>query len=181
MHEQYTRWQVITTFDIATDVGLSLLPGILVSRLNMPLESKIEVAFAFALRMPLIVLSVLHLYSIKQYLNSKEPQFSITNALLYQQAMLVWSIISATIPHLRSFMKVFSFQMGLTVHDPNTATVNHTGEAIALQTIGGISTLRKSGRRNRRQYDDESVQSFFHPENIDYEATVDSVGSYNAI
>ncbi|KAJ4137165.1 hypothetical protein NW768_002746 [Fusarium equiseti] len=55
-------------------------------------------------------------------------------ALMIQQIMVAWSLISATMPNLKNFMKSFRFNIGMNfgvdVSSPSTP------ESIALQTFG---------------------------------------------
>lgn len=101
----------------------------------MPFGMKFQVVTAFAFRAPLVIFSALHLASIKDYQGSAEPQFAVSTALLFQQAMVAWSLISATIPNLGGFMKSFSMSLGVPMGLARGGTGLH--DAYALQTIGG--------------------------------------------
>lgn len=101
----------------------------------MPVGTKFQVVAAFAFRAPLVIFSAFHLASMKEYQFSTEPQFAVTTALLYQQVMVAWSLISATIPNLGSFIKSFSMGLGVPMGLERTGTGSH--EVYALQTIGG--------------------------------------------
>ncbi|KAF7558248.1 hypothetical protein G7Z17_g151 [Cylindrodendrum hubeiense] len=109
---QYTRWAVITVIDIITEVFTWLLIVRLSWTVSMSFTRKFQVSMAFAFRLPLIVLSAIHLAHLRKYPDAAEPQFAVTNSLLFQQAMIVWSLISATVPNLKNFLKSFSIGMG---------------------------------------------------------------------
>jgi hypothetical protein len=94
-------------------VLLFMLPIALTAPLQMPIKKKVQVVVAFAFRLPVIALSVLHYVRLISYVNAAEPLYSITDALVYQQAMLLWSLVAATIPNLKAFMKSFSLDFGL--------------------------------------------------------------------
>jgi len=79
----------------------------------MPTKKKIQVVIAFAFRLPIVILSALHFVRLTKYPAATQPLYSVTNTLVYQQAMLLWSLISATIPNLKAFMKSFSLDFGL--------------------------------------------------------------------
>lgn len=101
---------------------------------NMSVARKIQVIMAFSFRVPLVALSALHLAYFWNYPTSNEPQFAITNSLLFQQSMLVWSIISATVPNLKNFLKSFSIGMGFPLaFDISMYGSNHT---YPLQSLG---------------------------------------------
>jgi hypothetical protein len=70
---------------------------------------------AFSFRIPLIALSAVHLAYSATNPDSTEPQFAVTKALLCQQIMVAWSLISATVPNLKNFLKSFSIRMGFPV------------------------------------------------------------------
>ncbi|CRK31779.1 hypothetical protein BN1708_005579 [Verticillium longisporum] len=82
---------------------------------NMSFERKCQVVLAFTFRLPLIALSAFHLSYFDKYLESDEPQFAVNSSLLFQQTMILWSLISATAPNLKNFMKSFCIGMGLPV------------------------------------------------------------------
>lgn len=58
---QVLRWQVITGFDIATEVAILALPVQLVWKLQMPTKNKLIVITAFWLRIPYVHLLLMSL------------------------------------------------------------------------------------------------------------------------
>ncbi|EHK18605.1 uncharacterized protein TRIVIDRAFT_78137 [Trichoderma virens Gv29-8] len=109
---QNVRWAVITAIDILTEI-LTWLFIVWVSwTVNMSFSRKFQVALAFSFRLPLIAFSALHLAYFSKYPTSPEPQFAVTNSLLFQQTMIVWSLISATVPNMKNFLKSFSIGLG---------------------------------------------------------------------
>ncbi|KAH7109397.1 hypothetical protein B0J13DRAFT_490117 [Dactylonectria estremocensis] len=109
---QETRWAVITAIDIFTEVLAWSLIVRVSWTVSMSFTRKCQVAMAFSFRIPLIALSAIHLAYLGKYPASDEPQFAVTNSLLLQQAMLSWSLISATVPNLKNFLNSFSIGMG---------------------------------------------------------------------
>ncbi|KAM6513683.1 hypothetical protein FALCPG4_016057 [Fusarium falciforme] len=109
---QNTRWAVITAIDIFIEILTWLLVVQLSWTVSMSLTRKRQVVMAFSFRIPLIALSAAHLACFGKYPGSTEPQFAVTNSLLFQQAMIAWSLISATVPNLKNFLKSFSIGMG---------------------------------------------------------------------
>ncbi|KAI5456212.1 hypothetical protein BGZ63DRAFT_435701 [Mariannaea sp. PMI_226] len=109
---QDKRWAVITAIDIFIEILTWLLVVRLSWTVNMSFTHKCQVVMAFSFRIPLIALSACHLAYFGKYPTSAEPQFAVTNSLLFQQAMIAWSLISATVPNLRNFLKSFSIGMG---------------------------------------------------------------------
>ncbi|CAN8105078.1 unnamed protein product [Discula destructiva] len=92
----------------------------------------------------MIALSVLHLQSLNGLAQSKEPQLAVTTNLLYLQVMLAWSLVSATIPNMRSFMKSFDTRFGM----PAATEAQRLTNEFPLVTIGG--TLSTKGPTRKR-------------------------------
>ena len=61
----------------------------------------------------LAALSIIHLKYISDYTTSKNPGIALVSALVLQQVELCWSLISATVPNLKSFVKSFSSGFGI--------------------------------------------------------------------
>ncbi|KUI57214.1 hypothetical protein VP1G_04564 [Cytospora mali] len=150
---QFTRWVTITAFDVGSEILGCLLPVALVWSLNMTTKSKFHVFLAFSFRLPMVALSLLHLKYIHQYTKSPEPLFAITNPLLCQLGMLTWSLMSATIPNIKSFMRVFNFSMGMGTLDERLA--QQTPQGIALQSIR-FRTRSTLNPHTETSYADES-------------------------
>ncbi|KAH7136316.1 hypothetical protein EDB81DRAFT_693349 [Dactylonectria macrodidyma] len=130
---QETRWAVITSIDIITEVLAWALIVQLSWTVSMSFTRKCQVAMAFSFRIPLIALSAVHLAYLHKYPHSDEPQFSVTNSLLLQQAMISWSLISATVPNLKNFLKSFSIGMGFPL--AFDLTMYGSSNAYALQSM----------------------------------------------
>ncbi|KAJ4129453.1 hypothetical protein NW765_016326 [Fusarium oxysporum] len=112
---QNTRWAVITAMDILTEILTWLLVLQLSWSVNISYIRKCQVVMAFSFRIPLIALSAVHLAYSATNPASTEPQFAVTKALICQQIMVAWSLISATVPNLKNFLKSFSIGMGFPV------------------------------------------------------------------
>jgi hypothetical protein len=95
---------------------------------------KCQIVMAFSFRLPLIAVAAVHLAYSGTYPTASEPQFAVTNTLLCQQVMVAWSLISATVPNLKNFLKSFSIGMGFPVAFDLTMSGNT--DAYALQSIG---------------------------------------------
>lgn len=106
---------------------------------------RFHVSLAFSFRLFVVPLAALRLSYFKSAANSADAQFDITSSLLFQQAALVVSLISATIPNLRTFMK--SINSGFSL--PPLAMEETRG--FALRTFGGSTMIngRSSGSNGR--------------------------------
>ncbi|KAJ4319062.1 hypothetical protein N0V94_004114 [Neodidymelliopsis sp. IMI 364377] len=74
---------------------------------------KLQVLGVFAARLPLVALAGLSLKHWKDALHSTDPGTARTTALVFQQCQLCLSLISATIPCLRSFIQSFDTGSGV--------------------------------------------------------------------
>ena len=99
------------------------------------------------------VLAIVRVYLVGKYVHSATPGLDIVPVLVCQQAELCWSLISATIPALKSFVKSFNSGFGLTL-DPDIATRYGSRGCSAsggfeLRSVGkGKSILSSKGSRN---------------------------------
>lgn len=100
--------------------------------------SKLQVIAAFLFRLPLIALSALHLHYFRRYVDSDVTLLAVTDTLVVQQWLLTWSLVSATIPNMKAFMKSFSTDFGIGLP---RGTTNRSGNSHPLQSIGKRSSL----------------------------------------
>ncbi|OCK94407.1 uncharacterized protein K441DRAFT_660281 [Cenococcum geophilum 1.58] len=141
---QMPRWRLITILDVGSEIILMLIPTAMVYPLQMAFNLKFQVVLAFAFRLPLIALSILHLHYIPPILHHSLPNstsFVVIPALLIQQVQLCWSLLSATIPNLRSFMKSFHSGFGM---DMGVGTL---GTSYTPRSYGNGSRGRAMGIR----------------------------------
>lgn len=116
----------------------------------MPGRTKFRVFVAFGSRLLLVVLSTLRLRTLKIYLSSSEPQFAVTTFLVSQQVLLASSLISATIPNLRGFLKSCSASFGVAVGLQRGLEPYPPENVLALQTIGGSRAFDRALHGNRK-------------------------------
>lgn len=81
----------------------------------MGLGAKLQVLFAFAFHLPLVALSALNLVYVAQLRINGAPHLAVASPMAVQQAMLTWSLVSATIPNMKRFMKSFDMDFGVVV------------------------------------------------------------------
>ena len=68
----------------------------------------------------------MHLKFVSDYTNSSNPGLALVPVLVLQQVQLCWSLISATIPNLKSFVKSFSSGFGIRL-DPSLTQAYGSG------------------------------------------------------
>jgi hypothetical protein len=69
-------------------------------------------------------LSLVLLVSTLKYFQSQDPGLDVATLLVWQEALLCYSLVSATLPCLASFLK--SFQTGGLVYITSLGTMNET-------------------------------------------------------
>jgi hypothetical protein len=98
------------------------------------------------------VLSILHLHYVANYTGSDNPGIAIVPVIVIQQVQLCWSLISATIPNLKSFVKSFSSGFGIRL-DPSLTQAYGSGRRTThgyeMGSVSGNGTSKsKSGGRS---------------------------------
>jgi hypothetical protein len=107
------RYLVVTITDALTDILLTVTPAYLCRRLNMKIWFKLQVLGIFALRLPLIMLSILFFKWWKRSFSDANPGIARMTPLIYQQCQLCMSIIVGTIPSLKGFLQSFDTGSGI--------------------------------------------------------------------
>lgn len=113
--DRLIRWRIITAFDIFIEVLLVLLPVAFIWPIQLKRYIKVQVAVAFGFRLPIIAFAAVHLHYVSKYSSSTNVSRAIIPALVYQQYELSWSLLSATIPTLKSFMRSFNSGFGMEI------------------------------------------------------------------
>lgn len=72
-------------------------------------------------------LSIIHLHYVSEYTNSSNPGLALIPVLAVQQVQLCWSLISATIPNLKAFVKSFSSGFGIQLDPSQTQAYGSSG------------------------------------------------------
>ena len=143
-----TRYAIIVVTDAVIDVLLIILPAFLVWKLQMSAKLKLQVVSVFAFRLPLLVFSVLGLVRFNSSLRDLNPGVARTGAVVYQQSELCWSLLSATVPCLKSFIRSFDTGSGVKVNYTSNAygSSGHSkGESYRMQSLSsGRSPLQSA-------------------------------------
>ncbi|KAK5057811.1 hypothetical protein LTR84_011812 [Exophiala bonariae] len=123
---QFLRWQLITAFDVATECILVIVSIMIVWPVQLLFALKCQVVLAFAFRLPVAAISIVHLKYVSDYTISSNPGIALVPVLVLQQVQLSWSLIAATIPNLKSFVKSFSSGFGIQL-DPSLTNAYGSG------------------------------------------------------
>ena len=122
---------------------------------------------AFALRLPSVrksrkirssadsstrvaAIAILHLHFIANYVHSETPALSIVPVLVCQQVELCWSLISTTIPNLKSFVKSFSCGFGLNIDLDASSRYGSRTHGAAAYELGSVKKTPVPSLRSGR-------------------------------
>jgi hypothetical protein len=98
-----------------------------------------------------VALSLLHLHYVADYVQSSNPGIAIVPVIVMEQVQLCWSLISATIPNLKSFVKSFSSGFGIQL-DPSltqaygSGRLERTANRYEMGSLGGSHKSKSGGR-----------------------------------
>lgn len=134
-----TRYMIVIITDALTDAVLAFIPTYLIRHLHMSVTFKLQVLGIFALRLPLLVLTVLFFKAWQISLHSENPGVFRTAALVLQQAQVFSSLLASTIPCLKSFLQSFDTGSGV------KPGLGHSSKSSGQ--YGHMSTIRRSKPR----------------------------------
>lgn len=127
---KFTRWQVVASLDIITELALFFNSIYMVKSLQLSIQKKSVVVLAFGLRLPsvnpidqhrnheltlrysMIAIAALRLDAIQIGLHSTDQPLKGAIVAVYTQIEISYAIIAATTPCLRPFMKALSTNYG---------------------------------------------------------------------
>ncbi|WPB07337.1 uncharacterized protein RHO25_011998 [Cercospora beticola] len=103
------RWLTITVAACLIETWIAALPAILCINLRMDLGKKIKVFLAFSFRLGCIVFAVMHYLAYNRaYKGKVEEAPLLADVVVWQQAGLCYSLLSATIPVSLNFIGQFT-------------------------------------------------------------------------
>jgi len=140
-----TRWKVVIAYEILTEVAIVTITAIFLTNLQMRLERKSRVLIAFALRLPIIAFAGVSLNYLLRHLSSGRANIDIATSIAWQEAWLSYSIMSATIPTLKGFIKSFTTAglPGAVLNTVITGQETHTGGgSFALTSMRSDRNIR---------------------------------------
>ncbi|GLA43071.1 hypothetical protein AnigIFM63309_011810 [Aspergillus niger] len=129
----FQKWEYIGVMDSIIELMLFLFSILLVKSLQMPTTRKLVVLSSFAVRLPLLVFTSLHLYHLQKYAYSMNPTLDIIDGYVWTQMGMNYALIVCTSFCLAPFMRAIS------------VTYGNAGEV----TLGTSSARSKSGKYAR--------------------------------
>jgi hypothetical protein len=153
------RYKLVVATDAITDVILVSIPGYLVWQLQMSIKLKLQVLIVFAFRLPLIALACIFLKAWIRSLSADNPGVTRTPAIIYQQVELCVSLMAATIPCLKSFIRSFDTGSGVkaTIGSSNEygssgrhgSNARNEGESYRMSPVKESKTCEASQMRSK--------------------------------
>jgi hypothetical protein len=141
---QMARWKAITALDVVTEVLLLALPAWLVSRNRVKASSKRVVVFVFSFRLVVAAFSLATMSVYFRFLHSGTARDSIglVPTVISIEAMLCASLITASIPSLRSFLWAFMSRGVFTMYgvDTSASQGGSHGASIPMHSMGRSQT-----------------------------------------
>lgn len=94
--------------DIFTELVLTVVPALLILDVQIKQNAKMLVAAVFAVRLPDIIFALLNLYSHPTAYNPHmDLGLRVVLPIIWTQTELLWSIVAASVPCLKTFMRPF--------------------------------------------------------------------------
>lgn len=93
--------------DVATELIFLCLPLWFISKNQIKLSKKRQVVFVFSFRLAVAAFSIVYMVSYVSYLNGHGNTQGIAVSVAWQEILLGFSLLSASIPCLRSFLWAF--------------------------------------------------------------------------
>lgn len=108
---QVAFWDAVGAFDIFTDVAIMVLPILVVRDLQLNLQKKINVVFAFSFRLIAVGMCIFRLVTIPKMLKrGTDVTLNAWIPVIATMLEVFFSIFATCVPHLRPFME--SIQAG---------------------------------------------------------------------
>ncbi|KUJ13767.1 uncharacterized protein LY89DRAFT_720987 [Mollisia scopiformis] len=102
------RLRIVMIIDIITECIIFGIPILFLYAVKVANGTKLLVIAAFAFRLPLVAFSIMYLLSFTSYIDSKSSGTAIVPTMIWQEILLGYSLMSATIPCLKAFVEGFT-------------------------------------------------------------------------
>ncbi|KAK4503152.1 hypothetical protein PRZ48_006580 [Zasmidium cellare] len=102
-----SRWYVVLALDVITETLLVVVPVFLLLDILIKRSAKITVTIVFGVRLVDIIFAALNLSRVASVIANPDPPLDIVPSLIWTQTELLWSILAASLPCLKTFMRPF--------------------------------------------------------------------------
>ncbi|KEQ91015.1 hypothetical protein AUEXF2481DRAFT_521815 [Aureobasidium subglaciale EXF-2481] len=143
------RWRAIFAITICIEAAVMGLPIYLVSHLRIKVGKKMLVVSAFAYRMPMIAFSLFYLKVYNEAVNSDDRVQHFSKVIVWQQASICYSLLSATLPFVQAFMRSFTTggtAFGSIIYGSRNSRSNSSGDTSRSRSRNESFTPQFLGR-----------------------------------
>jgi hypothetical protein len=107
------------------------------------------------------------LHYVREYTRSSNAGIAQEPILVIQQAYLCWSIISATIPNLKAFVRSFGSGFGIGIDmERYTQAYGSKGSYGKQYELASVNNTKNAGSRNTTRQDNRSYNDIENPDTI---------------
>jgi hypothetical protein len=161
---QAIRWKIVTALDVVSEVVFVIFASVFVSPLQMRFQRKFLVIFAFSFRLPYVILhrnpsnpfshyytnarpsvaglGIVSLHSYLNHLHYGRTSIGLATSICWQEAWLSYSLMSATIPCLKGFIKSFTTAGMAGAINPTSSGHDTRGASFAMDSIRSARNIR---------------------------------------
>ncbi|KAK0247023.1 hypothetical protein B0A54_17952 [Friedmanniomyces endolithicus] len=127
----------------------------LVYGLQAPMATKISVVSAFLFRLLLLIVIALRLAAFPKSGLTTNPTLRLDLFIVWTQTELSWSIISATVPSLRPFLRGLNTYTGTFSENSTDPKLRHQGH----RAVYTLSNMDSKGRKDRSTHNHKPPRS----------------------
>ncbi|KAK1068624.1 hypothetical protein LTR74_005495 [Friedmanniomyces endolithicus] len=133
--KQVARWAIISTYDVLTELLLVILPIWFASKTEISATQKRVVALAFAFRLAVAAFSIATTVTYLQFLHGGTDSVGLAPTVAWMEVMLCASLLTASVPSLRSFLSAFLTRGTLTMYGVDTVPASSRGGSIPMRSL----------------------------------------------
>ncbi|KAI5206250.1 hypothetical protein E4T38_03889 [Aureobasidium subglaciale] len=152
----YERWQTFCALDIISEISLVCMTVYLVWDIQSSTSAKAKIVFAFSFRLPQIIAIAYRLKTFPTAGLLVNPTLSESELVVWTQTELNYSLMSATIPCLRTFVSSLSTNYGSIRNAKSSAAFNYestiasrtqsepSGQSFQMTTLNSVEQVQTS-------------------------------------
>ncbi|KAK1059879.1 hypothetical protein LTR74_012295 [Friedmanniomyces endolithicus] len=133
--KQVARWAVISTYDVLTELLLIILPIWFASKTEISATQKRVVALAFAFRLAVAAFSIATTVTYLQFLRGGTDSVGLAPTVAWMEVTLCTSLLTASVPSLRSFLSAFLTRGTLTMYGVDTVPATSRSGSIPMRSL----------------------------------------------
>jgi len=167
---------------MVTEVMIILLPIIGFYDTLLPMKRRLTVILAFSTRLPYvprllapilkmlvralisdscrnIVISLMHLLAYSEFINNKQPPISIVSTVTWQNVLLAYNLMSATIPSLKGFTQGFmtaGVSLGYARDTTTSGGISGTHQSYEMRALSKVRPISKVSLREQEYTESQS-------------------------